>query len=151
MYAPHTITVYNIVRETAQDTMEDMVTNYITILRGVMLQASKAVNVRRTGLESADAVDLYIPFTTPAVGADGADKRFATPLEFAAASDKTGIWTLSANGKGCTTLFVKGEVIEPRMTAQQLEAAYDGCYKVTKVDELDYGGSEMLHWHVGGA
>ena len=151
MYAPHTITVYNIVRETDQDTMEDMVTNYLTILRGVMLQASKAVNVRRTGLESADVVDLYIPFTTPAVGADGADKRFATPLEFAAASDKTGIWTLSANGKGCTTLFVKGEVIEPRMTAQQLEAAYDGCYKVTKVDELDYGGSEMMHWHVGGA
>ena len=66
MYAPHTITVYNAVQETDPATFEETTKLYVTILRGVMLQASKAVNVRESGLESADAVNLYIPFSVEA-------------------------------------------------------------------------------------
>ena len=67
MYAPHTVTIYNVTQETDQTTFKDVQKSYITVLRGVMLQASKAANVRQSGLEGADAVNLYIPFSTPAV------------------------------------------------------------------------------------
>ena len=49
MYAPHTITVYNAVHETDAATFEETTKLYVTILRGVMLQASKAANVRESG------------------------------------------------------------------------------------------------------
>ena len=70
---PHTITVYNAVQETDPTTFEETTKLYVTILRGVMLQASKAVNVRESGLEGADAVNLYIPFSVEAV--DGTTGR----------------------------------------------------------------------------
>lgn len=151
MYAPHTVTIYNIVQETDPTTMSDVTTNYITVIHGVMLQASKAANVRQSGLEGADAVDLYIPFSASVVGADGSSKRFVGAKDFIAAIDKSALWTLSVDGNGCTTVFVNGEVIEPDMTVQQLEAAYDGVYTVTKVDLRDFGSSDMRHWQVGGA
>ena len=151
MYAPHTVTIYNIVQETDPTTMSDVTINYITVIHGAMLQASKAVNVRQSGLEGADAVELYIPFSASAVGTDGGSKRFAGAKDFIAAADKSALWTLSVDGNGCTTVFVKGEVIEPNMTVQQLESAYDGVYTVTKVDLRDFGSSDMRHWQVGGA
>ena len=55
---PHTVTVYNIEVETDPNTMKSVVTNHITILRGVLVNASKGVNVRASGLESADAVTM---------------------------------------------------------------------------------------------
>lgn len=72
MYAPHTVTIYNIVQETDPTTLDEVEKVYTTILRGVMLQASKGVNVRESGLESADAVNLYIPFSVEAV--DGGNR-----------------------------------------------------------------------------
>ena len=44
---------YNVEVETDPDTIKSTVINHITILRGVFLEASKAVNVRESGLESA--------------------------------------------------------------------------------------------------
>ena len=67
MYAPHTVTIYNPVKETDKETFQETQKLYVTVLRGVMLQASKAVNVRESGLEGADAVNLYIPFDVEAV------------------------------------------------------------------------------------
>ena len=78
MYAPHVVTIYNIVRETDPATLEETEQAYITILRDVMLQASKAANVRKSGLEGADAVNLYIPFFVEAVdGKTGAAKTYS--------------------------------------------------------------------------
>ena len=57
MYAPHTVTLYNVVQETDTGTFQDVEKLYVTILRGVFLEATKAVNVRESGLESADAVN----------------------------------------------------------------------------------------------
>ena len=151
MYAPHTVTVYNVTVESDQDTFSDIEHAYITVLRGVMLQASKGVNVRESGLESADAVNLYIPFDVDAVdGVTGATKRYVGPQEFWRASDKSGLWTLSTDGNGGTTFFVKGEVVEPEKSEQQIEALYDDVYKVTKVDEKDFGSVAMRHFEVGG-
>lgn len=148
MYTPHTVTIYNIVRETDPATLDEATHVYITILRGVMLQASKGANVRESGLEGADAANLYIPFTVEAVdGKTGVAKAYAKPQEFAKAADRSGLWTLSYNGNGGDTMFVKGEFISDNITVVQY---HDDCYNVTKVDAMDYGSADMQHWEVGG-
>lgn len=146
---PHTVTIYNIVQEIDPATLDEVEKVYTTILRGVMLQASKAVNVRESGLESADAVNLYIPFSVKAVGGmTGKAKTYAPPQAFLAAADKSGLWTLSVNGNGGLTFFVKGEFVTDK---EDVAMAQDGCYNVTKVDAMDYGSTDMQHWEVGGA
>ena len=148
MYAPHTVTIYNIVQEIDPTTLDEVEKVYTTILRGVMLQASKAVNVRESGLEGADAVNLYIPFSVEAVdGTTGKAKTYAPPQAFLAAADKSGLWTLSVNGNGGLTFFVKGEFVTDK---EDVAMAQDGCYNVTKVDEKDFGSVDMRHFFVGG-
>lgn len=150
MYAPHTVTIYNVTQEQDQN-FNDTQKRYITVIRGVMFQASKAANVRASGLEGADAVNLYIPFSSPAVdGMTGAVKRYVGPQEFWRSTDKSEIWTLSTDGNGGTTFFVKGEVVGPDKTEEQIEMLYDDVYKVTKVDMKDFGSPSMRHWQVGG-
>ena len=46
----HTVTIYNVIQGTDKDTFQPVETLNVTILRGVMLQASKGANVRKTGL-----------------------------------------------------------------------------------------------------
>lgn len=149
MYTPHTVTIYNVSRETDPSTFEEMDVNHITILRGVLLDASKASNVRTSGLEGADAVNLYIPFSVSAVdGESGELKRYVGPMEFWRAEDRRNIWTLSTDRK---TFFVKGEVVEPGKSVEFINMKYDNVYDVTKVDEKDFGSPDMRHWEVGGA
>lgn len=57
---PHTITLYNVSIETDTATFEDKLTNHITILQGVLLDATKAVNVRESGMEGPISVDVPI-------------------------------------------------------------------------------------------
>lgn len=151
MYAPHTVTIYNIVQEIDPATLDEATHVYITILRGVMLQASKGVNVRESGLEGADAANLYIPFTVEAVdGKTGAAKTYAKPQEFVKAADRSGLWTLSYDGNGGETLFIKGEFALDGANLNVVRY-HDDCYNVTKVDAMDYGSPDMQHWEVGGA
>lgn len=146
---PHTVTIYNVTSEIDKTTLTERLVNHMTILRGVLLDASKAVNVTRSGLEGADAVNLYIPFSVNAVdGLTGQKKRYAPPMEFWRMEDKSGYWTLSVTGHGGKTIFVKDEVVEPDLTEEQISLAYDGVYNVTKVDEKDFGG--LKHFQVGG-
>ena len=110
------------------------------------MDASKAANVRTSGLEGADAVNLYIPFSVEAVdGITGEPKQYMPPIEFWRTDDKTGFWTLSDGGN---TFFIKGEVVEQDASVQLIEMAYDHVYNVTKIDEKDFGG--LQHWEVGG-
>lgn len=147
MQLPHNVTVYNLETTTDPATLDDAVINHITILRGVLLDATKGVNVNQSGLVGADAVTLHIPQNVTAVdGVTGLEKAFAGAMEFWAAADKSRLWTLSADQR---TFFVKGEVVEPTATEEYINLAHDGVYTVTKVDEKDFGG--LPHWEVGGA
>lgn len=142
---PHTVTLYNVGKE-------DMVTFEtpvnITVLKGVLLDASKAVNVRASGLEGADAVNLYIPFDVDAVDAVSLfPRRYMGSKEYDGEADKSGLWTLEP-GEDC--FFVKGEVVEPERDFQYIKAHYDDVYVVTKVDQKDFGTPDMQHWEVGG-
>lgn len=148
MYTPHIVTVYNLSTETDKTTLEDVTTIHATVLHGVFLEACKAVNVKDSGLTGADAVTLYIPFSVEAVDAETGDlKHYAPPLEFWKASDRSGLWTLSVDGNGGETRFAKGEFTPEDVTALDYR---DDCWKVTKVDTMDYGGEDMQHWEVGG-
>ena len=147
MYAPHTVTVYNVIQELDPATFRETEATYITILRGVFLDAVKASNVRSSGLESADAVTLFIPFSVDASDPSGTPKTFTNPQAFLASDDKNEWWTLSTAGDAGETFFVKGEVV----TTATIARAMDGSYAVTKVDEKDYGRPHMRHWEVGGA
>lgn len=147
---PHTVTIYNVTSEIDKSTLTEKLVNHMTILRGVLLDASKASNVTRSGLEGADAVNLYIPFSVNAVdGVTGQKKQYISPMEFWCMEDKSGYWTLSVTGHGGKTIFVKGEVVEPDLTEEKISLAYDGVYNVTKLDEKDFGG--LPHFEVGGA
>lgn len=142
---PHTVTVYNVYAKYDPATKEDVLVNYITVLRGALLEASKAVNVRTSGLDSADAVNLYIPFDVDAVdGVTGAEKAYVGPVEFWPMEDKSKSWTLQP-GQNC--FIVKGEVVEPDLDYQAIALKYDNVYQVTKVDRMDFGG--LQHFEVG--
>ena len=145
---PHVVTLYNTKSiELPEDKFEPTLVNHITVLRGVLLDASKGVNVNKSGLEGADAVTLYIPVNVDAVdGLTGRKKRYVGPREFWNADDKTGLWTLSVS-RDC--FFVKGEAVHPDWTVQTIKAAYDNVYDVSKVDFKDFGG-DMSHFQVGG-
>lgn len=147
---PHTVTVYNTVQETDPETFEDTLTNYITVLTGVLVDETKAANVAESGLEGADAVNLYIPTDVTATdGVTGAEKTFVGPMEFWSAEDKSSIWTLSVDGNGGTSFFVRGTVVEETGTFESINLLYDGVYNITKVDNKDFGN--LSHWQVGGA
>lgn len=145
---PHVVTLYNVVTEEDTTTFEESAVNYITILRGVLLDAVKAQNVNESGLVNADSVSLYIPVDVEAVdGVTGEPKQYKGPIEFWRMEDKTGYWTLST---GQNTFFVKGEAVHPDWTAQKIDATYDDVYDVNTVDFKDFGG-EMSHFEVGGS
>lgn len=142
MYAPHTVTVYS----TIEDSVTFEETRYITVLHGVFMDASKAANVRTSGLEGADSVNLFIPFSVRATdGVSLLEKRYVDPKEFGATADKSGIWTLRIGD-----FFVKGDVVEDKDQAY-MEANYDDVYRITKVDKKDFGSESMRHFEVGGA
>ena len=150
MYTPHTVTVYNVVQETDIATFDEIERVYITVLRGVFLDATKARNVNESGMVSADAVDLFIPFSVNAVdGTSGTEKTYVGPQAFWALTDeqRADKWTLSVEGDGGETFFVKGEVV----TNVNIARAHDDSYTVTKIDTKDFGRASMQHWQVGGA
>lgn len=145
MYAPHTVTLYYSV----EDKVTFKETFFVTVLHGVFFDAAKASNLRSSGLENADSVNLYIPFGVKAVdGATGEEKTFASPKVFGAMEDKSAHWTITS-GSNC--FFVKGEVVELGKDYQYINTNYDDVYRVTKVDEKDFGSKELWHWEVGGA
>ena len=145
---PHTITLYIITED--QVTFEQ-VTN-ITVLEGVLLDAAKAANVRSSGMENADAVTVYIPFSVKAYDGQTAEiKRYVSPKEYHAVADKSGLWTLdSAPPTDVSTFIVKGEVVEPEKDFQWINRTHDDVYRINSVDEKDFGSDEMQHWEVGG-
>lgn len=151
MMFPHTVTLYT-TRIESGGRLGDITENYITVLKGVLLDASKAANVRTSGLVGADAVNLYVPFDVEAVdGVTGKPKEYIGPVEFWRLDDKSGHWTLTT---GQDTWFVKGVAIPdpswpPEKVYGLINAMYDDVYNVTKVDMKDFGG--LQHFEIGGA
>lgn len=150
---PHTVTMYNVEINTDPSTIKDVIINHITILRGVLLDASKAANIRATGLTGADAVNLYIPRGVEAVdGVTGEDKQYVDSIYFWRSDNKSGIWTMSVGGTKThgvngSCYFVKGEAVHPDLSVDAIEMMYDHVYDITSIDDKDFGG--LPHWEIG--
>lgn len=141
---PHTVTVY---LPGDEDPITFEKETHITILRGVFYDSIKAVNVRESGLENADSVSLIIPsFVKAEDGMTGEQQTYLPPKEYETSMDKSKHWTIRA-GDDC--FFVKGKVVRPGLTFQQINAAFDYVHRVTMVDPKDFGG--LRHLQVGGA
>lgn len=134
---PHTITVYSL----TEDAVTFQKVYNITVLNGVLVDESQGANVLKSGLTTADAVTVFIPFLV-----DSGAKTFLPEKEYEKSIEQTRHWTLRP-GKD---FFVRGEVIEPGKTRQQLEEMYDGVYSITTVDTKNFGTSDMQHWQIGG-
>lgn len=119
----------------------------------MFFDAAHAANVRESGLEGADFVNLFIPFNVDSIdGITGAPKKFATPKQYEAAEDKSNLWTLDTDSmQSSTTFFVKGEIVEQGKDFQWMNRIYDNVHRITKVDAKDFGSPSMQHWEVGGA
>lgn len=138
---PHTITLYHETEDPV--TFEPSVA--ITVLQGVLVDASRGANLRESGLENADAVNVYIPFEVRATdGTTLLNKRYISPKEYELAADKSELWTLDERHD----FFVKGEVVIEGKDYQYMNTAYDDVYRITKVDNKDFGG--LKHFEVGG-
>lgn len=140
---PHTVTIYNTGDENPT-TFEKEVN--ITVLHGVFYDASKAANVRESGLVNADAVNLIIPFSVEAVNGETKETQtYLSPKEYETAIDKGKHWTIRTSD----CFFVKGEIVRPGLSFSEINRAFDGVHNVTSVDEKDFGS--LQHWEVGGA
>lgn len=154
---PHTVTLYTTRIETNPATFREETVNYITVLKGVLCDDSKAANVRASGLDGADAVNLIVPFDVQAIDPADIDKdnppikKYVGPVEFWNNDEKDRHWTLTT---GQDTWFVKGVALppdgmDPSKVADYINLTHDGVYNVTKVDAKDFGG--LQHFEIGGA
>ena len=148
MYGPHTVTLYTLIED--EETAD--VSYNITILKGVMLQASTSTGITAKGASEADNVRLFIPFDCHAYGAETRQyKRFVKPKEFISLDDKTGVWTLITGGESSQAdcFFIKGEVIDTN-GYKYIREHYDDVYDVAGVNIYDYGSKGMQHFEVTG-
>lgn len=143
MYTPHVVTIVNSYQDDMMRTK-----NYLTVLDGVFYDAAKGSNVRQSGLENADSVTLFIPFTVNAYDPISGARKFYIPArQYDALTDKQNYFTLSTDE---TCFFVKGVITEETASFKAINAKYD-AHRITKVDEKDFGSKGMQHWEVGGA
>lgn len=136
---PHTITIYSL----TDDLMTITKVYNITVLNGVLVDESQGTNILKSGLSSADAVTVFVPFSV-----NSGVKTFIPEKQYErlSGSDQLTHWTLRA-GKD---FFILGEIIEPGKNRQQLEGMYDGVYSITTVDTKNFGTPDMQHWQIGG-
>ncbi len=121
----------------------------LTLLRGVMLQASNGRSVQLRGdAEAADAT-LYIPLSVRAENPSGESVSFLPPLEYARCPDPEKHWTLQPEGEsaGRCSFFVKGELSVPCTLANAREN-HDYVYTVAGWQLHDYGSPALQHYEV---
>lgn len=127
------ITMYNKVIE---DRKEKWV---YTQLKGVFFDEAKAQNVRTSGITSADALNLVIPFDVEVIGEN---KEYKEPKMFQ--ENIQNAWTIQ---KG--DLVVKGLVDMEIISQKDLENNFDDVYIINTVDAKLFGSRHMWHWEVG--
>ncbi len=127
---PHTVTVYNKYKEGTAEKWQR------TVLRGVFWNAIKGATMRRTGVASADGLQLIIPFSVLA------GRAYKPPKAWAALEDKDSCWTLQSGD-----VVVRGEIAREVVKSSSELMALDDVLTITSVDTKDFGGS-LAHWEV---
>lgn len=144
MYAPHSVTVYNVCRDGEA---------YIAFLDGVFLDASRGGGVVQNGAVSEDAAALFIPLDCRAVDpVSGRAQAFCEPKAFDRLEDREGFWTIGPReGRCCADcFFVRGRAVEPEMGFAEIRERYEDVFRVSSAAVRDFGGEDMRHWQIGG-
>ncbi|MGO5071750.1 hypothetical protein [Roseburia faecis] len=133
-----TVTLFN--RSFNAETEDE--TYYPTLLEGVDLVETKGANVSKSGMDSADAVKLYVDFGNIA-------KPYLPPKEWENMPGKCKQHFLTFNP--AQDFFIKGDHTDLELPESE---AYgwahdnlDSVYKVTTVDKYE---DVMPHFEVGG-
>ncbi len=139
MYAPHTVSLISLRGEQP----------YLTILRGVMLQAQDRMSLLAPGDADAANTRLFIPLDAEAQNAEGEESVYLPPLLYDRTEEPEKHWTLRTGGEeaGRSSFFIKGEIPEAVTLAEARERC-DGVYLVVSVAVLDYGSPAMRHFEV---
>ena len=139
MYCPHTVSMISFHHEQP----------YLTVLRGVMLQALDGRSVQRRGDQDEANARLYVPLDVRAENAEGREVTFLPPVEYARCPDPENHWTLQPEGEsaGRGGFFVKGELPRPCTLAEAREQ-HDFVYPVAGFYLHDYGSRRMRHYEV---
>lgn len=127
---PHTVTIYNKYVENRVEKWQR------TVLKGVYWNCIKGVVTRKTGVTSADSLQLIIPCNIRA------NRSFKTSKEWQKLPDKSKFWTLQSGDT-----VVLGEITQ-EVVKTSSELDFDNCLRITSVDSHNYG-SPMAHWEVG--
>ena len=132
MMFPHTVTIYNKYKDGTVEKWQR------TVIRGVFWNSSKGAVIRKTGVASADGVQLIIPF------AADKNKAYVKPQEFAQLSDKSGHWTLQSKD-----LVIMGDINYDVIKSSSELAQFDDMIVISNVDTRDFSGN-LAHWEVSG-
>ena len=133
-----TVTLFN--RSFNAETEEE--TYYPTLLEGVDLVETKGANVSKSGMDSADAVKLYIDLAT-------LKKPYIEPKAWAALpeEEKPNYITFTP----VEDFFIKGDHTDLELpeegALEWVQDNYDDCYKVTTIDKYE---DILPHFEVGG-
>lgn len=144
MYAPHSVTVYNVCRDGAVRA---------AFLDGVFLDTSRGGGVMKNGAVSEDAAALFIPLDCRAVDPQsGQALSFCEPKDFDRLEDREGVWTIGPREeRSCADcFFVRGRVVEPEMGFAEIRDRYEDVFRVSSTAVRDFGGEKMRHWQIGG-
>ena len=133
-----TVTLFN--RSFNAETEEE--TYYPTLLEGVDLVETKGANVSKSGMDSADAVKLYVDFGNIA-------KPYLPPKEWENMPDKCKQHFLTFNP--AQDFFIKGDHTDLEIPESDAygwaHENLDSVYKLTTVDRYE---DIMPHFEVGG-
>lgn len=130
------VTVYNRV----YDREKGANAYYRTVLKGVNWQDNTKIQPGDPGVVRADVAEIYIPFLVDT------EKNYLSPVNFAAAEDKAGFFTLTPDD-----ILVKGVVtdeIEKTKDVERLKSKYDHVRVAAMVETNDNGSPGMQHWKV---
>ena len=133
-----TVTLFN--RSFNAETEEE--TYYPTLLEGVDLVETKGANVSKSGMDSADAVKLYVDFGNIA-------KPYLPPKEWENMPDKCKQQFLTFNP--AQDFFIKGDHTDLEIPESEAYGwAHDNLDSVYKVTTVDRYEDIMPHFEVGG-
>mgnify|MGYP000937118052 CR=1 FL=1 len=117
---PHTVTVYNKYKDGTTEKWQR------TILYGVLWDAVKGAIIRRTGVTSADGLQLIIPMA--------GRRGYRPPKEWGGLTDKSGCWTLQSGD----TVALGALEYEIAKSSSELKE-FDHVLTITSVDTKNFG------------
>lgn len=132
--AGNTITIFNAVHDTASD-LDDYIP---TVITGTTWHAQVVTAVDATGLKAASKYTVRVP-----IAADMSGKAYADPVTYAAAADKSALFTIRAGD-----MVVRGAV-EAHLTPAQVKAQYADSFTVLGVTDASRAPREPHYLIVG--